>query len=151
MDSVFKERILEWHLKAKEQTDEWIIFILYYLIYDAYLTQGSSKNEWRAKLNWFIDSNDSLASTAQLSLVNLESTLIALKEDSPIKDQRPTPNGESYLSDIKNIKQIFEFIYQIRCNLFHGSKDVSNEKDNRLVLHGGRFLKTIIDKWLVNQ
>jgi hypothetical protein len=36
------------------------------------------------------------------------------------------------LTDINNKKEIFDLIYQIRCNTFHGAKDLGDAKDNQL-------------------
>lgn len=40
----FIDRIDWWHLKAEREKDPWIRFILYYFIFDAYLSEGSQSS-----------------------------------------------------------------------------------------------------------
>ena len=55
-----------------------------------------------------------------------------LKKESPIRDMRPGQREQVIINDI-NLTQIFKAIYQIRCNLLHGSKLFDADRDNILV------------------
>jgi hypothetical protein len=53
-----------------------------------------------------------------------------------VADMRPALITESHtqeFTDIHNFKDFILVTYQIRCNLFHGNKSISNEGDVRLV------------------
>jgi len=69
-----------------------------------------------------------------------------LKNLSPVEDMRPGHRGKLIeLNDINNLEEVILFIYKIRCNLFHGSKDPMNSRDASLVELSGE----ILEKWIV--
>lgn len=151
MDPLFKNRIEWWHLLAKKQEDHWIRFILYYIIFDAYLTNESQASGDMAKIRWFIDNENSLkTSFSGCWKTKLLPQAKALKSFSPIRDMRPGSRDTVVLKDETNVSEVIRFIYQIRSNLFHGSKDRMDDKDSSLVFHGGEFLREAIDWWLVS-
>ncbi len=45
----------------------------------------------------------------------------------------------------ERIKALFMMIYQVRCNLFHGSKEVSNPRDVKLVKCAGEILEMYLE------
>jgi len=73
---------------------------------------------------------------------------LKFKELSPIQDMRPNSNGMVYLNDENSLEQTFNFVYQIRCNLFHGAKDIKDARDAELVSRGAKFLRFCIDRWM---
>ena len=42
-------------------------------------------------------------------------------------------NKAKEIGNIENLGEVLEVIYQIRCNLFHGAKDLEDERDHDLV------------------
>lgn len=151
MTEEFKNKISLWKIKATKAKDPWIIFVLYYFIFDAYLTHESQSGEDARKKRWFFDNNNSLKdSFSGCWKTELLPNVLALKSLSPIKDMRPGSITTVSLNDENNIEEIINFIYQIRCNLFHGSKDIMDSNDANLVFFGGEFLKNAIDWWLVS-
>ncbi len=151
MDELFKNKLSWWHLKAqREKKDPWVRFVLYYLIFDAYITKYSGSNTDKGKLKWFVENSNSLRDSISDSwTTKLLPEVNALKSFSPIQDMRPNPTTDTVLADVESYKEIFDFIYQIRCNLFHGSKDLQDTRDSNLVFHGGQFLRFMIDWWIV--
>lgn len=153
MDNIlFENRLSFWYSKAKREKDPWVRFLLYYIIFDAYITQYSGQNKDAEKLKWFIENSNSLRDSLSDSwTTKLLPEVNALKSFSPIQDMRPNPSADTVLKDTDSYKEIFNFIYQIRCNLFHGSKDLRDSRDSNLVFHGGQFLKFMIDWWIVKK
>lgn len=150
MDQQFKDRISWWHLRVKKEKDHWIRFILYYFIFDAYLGENSGKSNNTKKLKWFLNNPNPLKdSFSDIWDNKLLPEVKVLKSFSPIKDMRPNFNEKVALNDENNLKEIFQFIYQIRCNLFHGAKDRMDDKDSSLVESAGNFLRYSIDWWLI--
>jgi hypothetical protein len=149
MDIFFKNKLSLWHQKAKKEKDPWVKFVLYYLIFDAYTTKYSGSNNDAGKLDWFLGSNnslrDSIAGSWKSKLLPMAQALKAL---SPVSDMRPRPVESVALEDVESYEEIFKFIYQIRCNLFHGSKDLQDSRDKNLVHFGGKFLEAMIDWWM---
>ncbi len=149
-----KNRLSWWGLKAKEATDPWVRFVLYWMIFDGYLTEMSNSGSDEEKFKWFFENNNDVKSLipgcwgvglTQYVDVSIK-TLLGL---SPIKDMRPNKQKSVSFKNKDSVEEIIRFIYQIRCNLFHGAKDIHDPKDDALVLYSGKLMKTLIDRWLI--
>lgn len=149
----FKQRMVWWYaklnnIKLKIWQDPWLDFMLCWMIFDAYLTEISQSGLDRDKLNYFYQNNCDFKSRILAKWSSLSGYAVKFKELSPIQDMRPNSNRTVVLQDENNLEQVFNFVYQIRCNLFHGAKDVKNERDAELVRCGAKFLRTAIDFWM---
>ena len=149
----FKERMVWWYaklnnIKLKIWQDPWLDFMLCWMIFDAYLTEISQSGLDRDKLNYFYQNNCDFKTRILAKWNSLSGYALKFKELSPIQDMRPNSNRTVVLQDENNLEQVLNFVYQIRCNLFHGAKDVKNERDAELVRRGAKFLRTAIDFWM---
>ena len=149
----FKNRIVWWYaklnnLKLKTGQDPWLDFMLCWMIFDAYLTEISQSGSDEKKLNYFYQNKCDFKDHILAKWDSLSGYAGKLKEFSPIQDMRPNSNRRVYLSDENNLEQTFGFVYQIRCNLFHGAKDVRDDRDAELVRCGAKFLRLCIDSWM---
>lgn len=149
----FKERMVWWYaklnnIKLKIWQDPWLDFMLCWMIFDAYLTEISQRDRDHDKLNYFYQNQSDFKDRILSKWDSLSGYVSKLKELSPIQDMRPNSNRMVYLNDEKNLEQTFDFVYQIRCNLFHGSKDIKNVRDAELVRHAAKFLRTSINSWM---
>lgn len=149
----FKERMAWWYfklsnVKLKIWQDPWLDFMLCWMIFDAYLTEISQSGLDRDKLNYFYQNKCDFKDRILLKWNSLSGYAVKLKELSPIQDMRPDSNRTVHLKDEKNLEQIFDFVYQIRCNLFHGAKDIKNPRDAELVRLSAKFMRTSIDCWM---
>jgi hypothetical protein len=52
------------------------------------------------------------------------------------------------ITDVKNLSQVLDAIYRVRCNLFHGGKDINEITDIALVSASGTLLYCILEKFL---
>lgn len=149
----FKERMVWWYAKLnnvrlKIRQDPWLDFMLCWMIFDAYLTEISQSGLDRDKLNYFYQNNCDFKKRVLVKWDSLSGYAVKLKELSPIQDMRPNSSRMVSLHDENDLAQVFDFVYQIRCNLFHGAKDIKNERDSELVRRGAKFLRTAIDFWM---
>ena len=149
----FKERMVWWYaklnnVKLKIWQDPWLDFMLCWMIFDAYLTEISQCDLDRDKLKYFYQNKCDFKDRIQTMWNSLSGYVVKLKELSPIQDMRPNSNRMIYLKDKNNLEQTFDFVYQIRCNLFHGAKDIKNAKDAELVSFAAKFLRFSIDCWM---
>ncbi len=149
----FKERMVWWYAKLnnvqlKIWQDPWLDFMLCWVIFDAYLTEISQSGLDRDKLIIFYQNSCDFKSRILAKWNSLSGCAIKLKELSPIQDMRPNSNKMVHLQDENDLAQVFGFVYQIRCNLFHGAKDVKSERDAELVRRGAKFMRNSIDFWM---
>jgi len=145
MNENVKNAISWWNLKGKRITarEPFIKFFIYYICLDAWLTAESGEDIFERKLNWFLH-NDNCLKEILKGFWNKATSqyLNPLKNNSPIEDMRPRHRGKFiYLNNVNNLGEILRFIYQIRCNFFHGQKNPQNSRDSNLVTLAGRFLE----------
>jgi hypothetical protein len=137
MDEEVKTRLRFWMEKAGHVTnDHWVRFIIYWMIFDAYMTEESGEDYDSKRLKWFYDNRnefkDILGDVWGRSAY--QQMLEELRRLSPVYDMRPSHRDDSVsLDDINNINQVIAFIYQVRCNTFHGAKDLASSRDQQLV------------------
>ena len=138
MNYELKDRLRFWKEKADHVTnDHWVRFMLYWMMFDAAITEMSGKDGDGARLDWFFETDNELKDIfmdywAQQDFLNV---IDELRKLSPIRDMRPSKRDirTVELNDINDIEQIIRFIYQIRCNTFHGAKDLMDRRDQQLV------------------
>ncbi len=136
-----------WKLKGKRETDSFMKFFIFYMCFDAWITVESNKDGDQEKLEWFFRNDTCLKEKwKETQGTRVVSLLNNLKQYSPLEDMRPNHRGRMiYLNDIENFEQVIRFIYQIRCNLFHGAKDPMNNRDAVLV----ELSAEVLEKWIV--
>ncbi|GEM_PF-1394398 len=149
----FKERMVWWYAKLnnvrlKIWQDPWLDFMLCWMIFDAYLTEISQSGSDRDKLSYFYHNKNDFRDRILAKWGSLSGYAKKFKELSPIQDMRPNSNKMVALQDENDLEQVFDFVYQIRCNLFHGAKNMKSERDAELVRRGAKFLRTAIDFWM---
>jgi hypothetical protein len=101
----------------------------------------------------FIDANVN-NETAQ-ELLDNHQTEITYFMSRPVFDMRG--NGRSSQRDINNynsttcaitkLKSILMVVYQVRCNLMHGQKSPSRERDVDLCKHSWPFVAELVDRY----
>ncbi|MBU1044462.1 MAG: hypothetical protein KJ915_08730 [Candidatus Omnitrophica bacterium] len=147
MNDNIKTLIGWWKLRGQREMDPFIKFFFFYVCFDAWITAESGKDRDIEKIDWFINNNNCLKNKwKDIQSSVTKSWLANLKNLSPVADMRPNHRGKKvYLNDTENLEDVVKFIYQIRSNLFHGSKNPMNNRDANLVELSGM----ILEKWIV--
>lgn len=147
MDENVKTLIGWWKLKGQRESDPFIKLFFFYVCFDAWVTAESGQDIDTEKIKWFLKNDNCLKSKwPDIQFSVTKSWLANLKNLSPIEDMRSNHRGRKvYLNDTENLEEIIKFIYQIRCNLFHGSKNPMDSKDANLVELSGM----ILEKWII--
>lgn len=143
-----KDLIITWYKRANTFDDEYVKFIIFYLCLDAWSATLPAKPSDTNKISWLATNiNDSW-------LQDNSKYLIKLKTLSPIENMNPnlSRHPQRFLNDIHNKEEVVYFIYQIRCNLFHGTKCPGNGKNrnDRFVKYSYPILKSWVEKILEN-
>ena len=73
---------------------------------------------------------------------------IAEYKASPVVDMTPYSTRGKPDVIVSDKKSLFEAIYQVRCNLFHGNKALGDTRDQRLVAQGAGVIIAILTKEL---
>ncbi|MBI2018196.1 hypothetical protein HYS96_00650 [Candidatus Daviesbacteria bacterium] len=133
-------------LYGERETNSFTRFFFFYMCFDAWITAESQKDRDTEKLKWFL-SNDNCLKDEWFEVLpskRMTSLLNDLKTKSPVYDDSPNSNKKRELNNINNIEEVVWFIYQIRCNLFHGSKSPMTSRHASLVELSG----LILEKWI---
>ncbi len=148
MNTNVKSLISWWKVLGRDQTDPFMKFFTFYMCLDAWMTAESGEDKDGDKLNWLINTPNDLSRhwDGIKNGAQFQSWLNGLLKESPIDDMRPSMQGRRQvtLTDTSEFGQVIRFIYQIRCNLFHGSKSPVNRRDERLVSLSGK----ILERWI---
>ncbi|HEX7633135.1 MAG TPA: hypothetical protein VF401_02285 [Candidatus Saccharimonadales bacterium] len=148
MNKNVKSLIGWWKVLGRDQSDPFMKFFVFYMCLDAWMTAESGKDRDEDKLNWLINTPNDLNHHRQgiQGGAKFQSWLNGLMRESPVDDMRPSKLGVRTvsLSDTSDFSQVVKFIYQIRCNLFHGSKSPLNARDKHLVNLSGK----ILERWI---
>ena len=131
-----------WHARALEEDDQFTRFVFLWFCFNARLSweskQGSDRDmierlkrqdagssQLRAACDRAMRQSDTFAGHVQV-----------LVEQSPLKKMRPVRGKggqETSISSLDDFASILEFVYQVRCNLFLGSKSPDDSRDEKLV------------------
>src|SRR6266700_5884136 len=143
MNENIKTLIGWWKLKGQQENDPFVKFFFFYVCFDAWITDESGEDIDTEKIKWFLRERNCLKDKwLDIQSSETKSWLSNLKNLSPIVDTRPRHSGRKvYLNDPKNLEEVIWFIYKIRCNLFHGSKNPMSSRDAQLVDLSGRLLE----------
>ncbi len=148
INSITKDRISWWAIKARNEPDFYVRFILYWFCFNAWITYLSQVDSDSKAIQWFLDNDNDLMKVRDNFWKSsaTQATLNELKNQSPVWDNRPghENNSDKNLNDIDNVREVVWFIYQIRCNLFHGTKNPNDRRDSQLVENSEK----IIGKWI---
>lgn len=140
MTNETKKLIISWRERANKCEDAYIKFIIYYMCLDAWLSEKAQSSSDTEKNKWLISNIDN--SWLDDNSVHLKS----LARLNPVRDMRPD-NSEPKsrdLTDIKDKDGVINYIYQIRCNLFHGSKQAGIERNDNLI----NYSYPILEEWV---
>ena len=148
MNEQVRNAVSWWMVKEHNLTqvnqDPFVSFFIYYLCLDAILSAESEKDSDRDRLEWLIQTENELKHAFGENAFD-KNILLELKELSPVADMRPHYRDKAVsLEDIDDFAQVIRFIYQIRCNLFHGGKSPTEDRDKALITYAGKFLKNWI-------
>lgn len=122
-------------------------FFHYYFCFNLLMANLSSKNYDKDMIKW-LKSNNNLIKDTFNELLNSEpflNSLRSLQKLSPISDNRAIkPKPDTVINDVTNFDEILDAIYQIRCNLFHGTKNPREKRDLKLMAYSTHILQ----KWI---
>jgi len=145
-----KNLIKIWYGRQNGENDYFIKFFMLWICFNAWLEYRSKMNRDADMLNWLIkqtsqnsDLISAYESQKKSNKASFQDSIKWLIKSCPISDsrgQRPDINIRNE-NDFENIIWV---IYRIRCNLFHGSKQPNDSRDQKLVV----FATNILNHWI---
>lgn len=142
-----KQIVKRWNARARVERDSFSRFVFYYFCFNAVITNLSGEESDRRALNWVYVNPNILSDTFDALLNNafFIQQITGLQMIGPIPTNRQPPRpAEIAIQDPRSIRQVFDFIYQIRCNLFHGRKTPNDVLDQKLVSASSKAFQKLI-------
>ena len=140
---------LEWYQYGLEKQDDFFMrFMMHWIAFNWLYSEYYDED---------IKEHDAIESFCAINMKKLSqydafsSPFIEVFRNKPVGDRtgvRKIHRDRCNLLNQKNITALFLTIYQVRCNLFHGSKSIHNQRDIELVSSSaeilGEYLKVLL-------
>jgi|GEM_PF-2461267 len=141
----------EWYATATKHTDAFSRFYFLWLSFNNLYASYYHRDERRAIQNLL---DNELDEKQSVSIITNSRNQIKTLTDRPVLDMRDGldrtsifvhsfNNARSYKS---KIKELFMIIYQVRCNLFHGQKSPSRQRDQQLCEASAHFVELLLEE-----
>ncbi len=152
-----------WHKKASQEEDYFIKFFLEYISFISYLNMNRNSKTDRPLIQNLKQDNDLRKKYLERVDNDTLKDLILHLESDPIQnetnpddkwwdfDGENLPNGhvksphDGKIASTKDFRNIIEFIYRARNNLFHGHKLLDYEEDLIIVTYGYKILYPLME------
>ena len=139
--------------KERTQLDDFDRFVWAWMAFNSWMKRDSVKDEFECKLvkkAW----NDTEMKLVYDEVVARDNVACEVAELRPhtVRDMRPEHQNQEPKSFDGTYRSFVGFAYQVRCNLFHGAKNVEvDEKDKTLVQLCYRILYAVFSEYLAKK
>lgn len=163
-NSISKFRWEEWYDYGVENNDPFFVkfmtlWVAFNQIYSKFSGEEKKPKSERVQIMKCLekDEEDKLLTKELFDSIFASPFIKVFKDDSVCSydrlEKKFIPDSFENNKTVKNeneqwqerIKALFMMIYQVRCNLFHGSKEVSNPRDVKLVKCAGEILEMYLE------
>jgi len=139
--------VTQWYGKARREADEFSEFVFLYFCFNALISNLSGKYNDRQALDWTYDNANPIRDAYEFFLQHksIDDCVARLRRLPPIPTHRPPPAPEFLVvPDTGTMREVLNYVYQVRCNLFHGRKDPQDQWDVAYVRACNAILKPLI-------
>lgn len=142
MDNINKDLIRRWYKKSQQKNDNvFDRFISLWIAFNAFYAGNNLKESEHKQLDLFQNANKvlfySIVEKNSTEFENFKKYIETKPQNTGFIQDLIYPVGdEKNMKRYQNLKSLCEYqscIYQIRCNLFHGGKDIADAQDEKLV------------------
>lgn len=137
------ERIVRtWVEKGDSEQDAFSKFICYWVAFNCWLYTQTNETGDKKALDILFE-NSHLYSQFRKIATQRMPLLEGLQAVCPIKNNR-IASREKSLHNIESFPEIVDVLYEVRCNLFHGSKSDADERDIEVLNASTPVLELIV-------
>lgn len=131
----------EWLDRAKMETDPFHKFVSAYIVFNYHYARYNPRNgDHRNAVDFGVDKCEQIP----FNPFGLDVSEFLRR---PVTDMAPSNGAPRVVHVIEgDVRQLFEAIYQVRCNFFHGNKDFNSDRDTKLVAQGANVLIALMDR-----
>jgi hypothetical protein len=135
-----------WHARALHEDEDITRFVFLWFCFNAWLAHESNEDSDGAMIRWLarqrVEVSQLRASFAlAMRSRDLVSHVQELKDLSPVSSNGRT-RRQFRINSQEDFPNIIWCIYQVRCNLFHGTKRAEDSRDQELIKICAKILET---------
>lgn len=131
-----------WIKKGDLEEDSFSKFIYYWVAFNCWFYTKTNKVQDSEALKDIYKRQDLYSGFVQLVAKN-KPIFLKLVSICPIKNNRIS-GREKNINDMEKFEEVVNILYEIRCNLFHGSKLDTEERDKEVVEMATPILEIIV-------
>lgn len=149
MEEIEVRNLVEgWHQRARREADHISKFVFLWFCFNAWLAYESGEDTDREMINWLVRPQ---AATSRLragfDVASRSDVFVGCLKT--LADLSPITSTGHRRREVRTVSpddfaSIVEGVYRVRCNLFHGGKQASDLRDEKLVTVCAR----ILEKWV---
>ena len=139
--------VMRWYGKARRETDVFSEFVYLYFCINALMSNLSGERTDRGALNWLYTNDNPLRDVWERfhQRKSIDDCIARLRRLAPVPTHRPVHVPQHLvISDAGAMNEVMDYIYQVRCNLFHGRKDPQDNMDAAYVRACNGILKPLV-------
>lgn len=151
-NEILKQLIIDWSKKSEKEDNPFNKFISIWISFNALYSVICNCKYDKANIDKFSDYeiskkiNECLLKEPKYK-ENLE-FLKAYNNGKGIQNLKYKENPPKKISNFENFKEVLQFIYQVRNNLFHGGKQPKNPRDVKLVNASWYIVYCFMNKYI---
>ena len=130
----------EWIDRAHSAEDVYDKFISAYIALNFLYNERNQRCERDRMVNYLLDMTDCLK--IEMPAAQIIGEYLA----HPVINMTPRSSKKHQPQKVSDKRSLFEAIYQVRCNLFHGNKTLGDPRDRRLVAQGADVIIDILTR-----
>ena len=130
----------EWINRAQNTEDVYDKFISAYIALNFLYNEREERCERDRMVNYLLNVAD------YLKIDPPAAQIIGEYLAHPVINMTPRSSKKHQPQKVSDKRSLFEAIYQVRCNLFHGNKTLGDPRDRRLVAQGADVIIDILTK-----
>ncbi|MCP6718953.1 MAG: HEPN domain-containing protein [Patescibacteria group bacterium] len=137
------QKIIEtWIKKGDLENDSFSRFICYWIAFNCWLYTKTNEVHDRVALSKLYQ-QEYLFKDFQKLVTKNENLFAELVKVCPIENNR-IGNINKPINDVEKFNEVVDVLYEIRCNLFHGSKTDTNKRDIEVAKAATPVLEVIV-------
>jgi hypothetical protein len=146
LDVTTKRLFIGWYQIGKDSDDPLMRFFSFYLCLNVLMARLSGKEQDREMKEWVKNHTSILNEAYQIAKPNdsFQLRIGELIAQCPVERMMGRQPERSTMIDLNDFGGLVDVLYRIRCNLFHGNKDVMDQRDAKLV----ELAALILDCWM---
>ena len=126
--------------RGDKEIDYFFKFISYWIAFNCWLVAKTNEDRDRDALDKLYKESGLYGNFSNIINGNNKKLFDDLADIRPIENK----GTRHFLNNVNDFKEVMNFLYAIRCNLFHGRKSDNNERDCEVINAAAPVLEIVV-------